>query len=349
MSEEPLDIRVLDTHTELNLRIKAAPTGNVLVYRIERGNEPLEIYLAPAVRAELLAHARQEPRREVGGVLVGGCYRFSETDNRVYVEIVGSLRAAHTQGSAIHLTFTPDSWSQLHNDLQEYYPGSAIVGWYHTHPGHGVFLSPDDRFVQNHWFAHDYQLALVVDHLRGEAGFFVGAEHTAYGISQSPIYVWDAPAMQRHYTSSSSVPNRVESRPQFRIESSAELNTRSDVQSNGDATWFQPPLRAWQAGVAASTPISDASHRHERLPSGGSSMTPTPIRLRLRNLPDKNMAAGVMMLVSLPGIAGWLITGARVFFNIPHSATYIDHIVFVSLNIVLLLLTWRILSYLRNG
>lgn len=78
-------------------------------------------------------------------------------------------------------------------------------------------------------------------------------------------------------------------------------------------------------------------------------MTPTPIRLRLRNLPDKNMAAGVMMLVSLPGIAGWLITGARVFFNIPHSATYIDHIVFVSLNIVLLLLTWRILSYLRNG
>ena len=37
------------------------------------------------------------------------------------------------------------------------------MGWYHTHPGFGPFLSAHDRFIHENFFAHPRHVALVLD------------------------------------------------------------------------------------------------------------------------------------------------------------------------------------------
>ena len=52
----------------------------------------------------------------------------------------------------------------------------TIVGWYHTHPDFGVFLSDRDRFIHEHFFAHPGQIAHVIDPIRKTEGVFVWRE-----------------------------------------------------------------------------------------------------------------------------------------------------------------------------
>ena len=54
-----------------------------------------------------------------------------------------------------------------------------MVGWYHTHPGWGVFLSGMDQFICENFFGKTLDVALVVDPCRGDRGMFqwTGEEH----------------------------------------------------------------------------------------------------------------------------------------------------------------------------
>ena len=46
------------------------------------------------------------------------------------------------------------------------------MGWYHTHPDFGVFLSGHDVFIHRHFFGQPLQVAYVVDPIRQTRGFF---------------------------------------------------------------------------------------------------------------------------------------------------------------------------------
>jgi hypothetical protein len=52
------------------------------------------------------------------------------------------------------------------------YADRAIVGWYHSHPDFGIFLSDRDRFIQEHFFSGAGQVAYVVDPVRKAEGLF---------------------------------------------------------------------------------------------------------------------------------------------------------------------------------
>ena len=54
----------------------------------------------------------------------------------------------------------------------ELYPEERIVGWYHSHPGFGVFLSEHDLFIQENFFSSPGQVAWVYDPHTDEEGCF---------------------------------------------------------------------------------------------------------------------------------------------------------------------------------
>lgn len=114
---------------------------------------------------ELLAHAASRRDIEVGGVLLG-----SGDSSRVRVE--AALPALAARGGSTHVTFTADTWAEVHRVIDERHPGLAIVGWYHTHPGFGIFLSEMDLFIHRSFFDLPFQLAIVVDPVSGERGVF---------------------------------------------------------------------------------------------------------------------------------------------------------------------------------
>lgn len=117
------------------------------------------------VLRQIRQHARTSTKTEVCGVLIG-----NENDKQVLVEAcIPGLNAA--QGGA-HVTFTQDTWEHIYKIKDAEYSGHRIVGWYHSHPGFGVFLSDHDTFIHHNFFSSPLQVAWVYDPHSDEEGCF---------------------------------------------------------------------------------------------------------------------------------------------------------------------------------
>jgi 26S proteasome regulatory subunit N11 len=76
--------------------------------------------------------------------------------------------------SEVSCVFPPQRLAQVANDIVEGKIEGRIVGWYHSHPGHGLFLSQTD--LQTHMGFHQftpYAVSLVVDPKSGEFGMWI--------------------------------------------------------------------------------------------------------------------------------------------------------------------------------
>jgi proteasome lid subunit RPN8/RPN11 len=132
--------------------------------KIRVSTQPVVVMEAEVAR-KIRQHARTSMKAEVCGVLIG-----STEHERMMVEacIPGNNAA---QGGA-HVTFTQDTWEHIYKIKDKEYPEQKIVGWYHSHPGFGVFLSEHDLFIQQNFFSNPQQVAWVYDPHTDEEGCF---------------------------------------------------------------------------------------------------------------------------------------------------------------------------------
>jgi proteasome lid subunit RPN8/RPN11 len=70
------------------------------------------------------------------------------------------------------VTFTHESWSQINKEMDAKFADERIVGWYHSHPDFGIFLSERDCFIHEHFFSGPGQVAYVIDPVRDLEGVF---------------------------------------------------------------------------------------------------------------------------------------------------------------------------------
>ncbi|HEU4416894.1 MAG TPA: Mov34/MPN/PAD-1 family protein [Candidatus Angelobacter sp.] len=132
--------------------------------QVRVSTQPVVVMEAEVAR-KIRQHARTSMKAEVCGVLIG-----STEHERMTVEacIQGNNAA---QGGA-HVTFTQDTWEHIYKIKDKDYPDYKIVGWYHSHPGFGVFLSEHDLFIQQNFFSNPQQVAWVYDPHTDEEGCF---------------------------------------------------------------------------------------------------------------------------------------------------------------------------------
>lgn len=132
--------------------------------KIRVSTQPVVVMEAEVAR-KIRQHARTSMKAEVCGVLIG------DTENeRMTVEAcIAGTNAA--QGGA-HVTFTQDTWEHIYKIKDKDFPDQKIVGWYHSHPGFGVFLSEHDLFIQENFFSNPQQVAWVYDPHTDEEGCF---------------------------------------------------------------------------------------------------------------------------------------------------------------------------------
>ncbi len=148
---------------DLNAQFAVAAYGEP-----EAGELPIFIDFDAMVSIE--EHARSNMSVELGGVLLGGA--FLDENGRPFVVISDMLAADHYESTQGSFKFTHDTWSEISRQRQRLAPELAMVGWYHTHPGWGVFLSGMDVFICEHFFDKPLDVALVVDPCRGDRGMF---------------------------------------------------------------------------------------------------------------------------------------------------------------------------------
>jgi proteasome lid subunit RPN8/RPN11 len=110
-------------------------------------------------------HARSSGKTEVCGVLIG-----QDRDHRI--EVAACIEGQNADEAGAHVTFTQDTWEHIYAVKDKKYPDERIVGWYHSHPGFGIFLSEHDTFIHRNFFSSPGQVAWVFDPQSDEEGCF---------------------------------------------------------------------------------------------------------------------------------------------------------------------------------
>jgi proteasome lid subunit RPN8/RPN11 len=132
--------------------------------RPKRDKAPV-LQVSTEVARQIRQHAHSNGKTEVCGVLIG-----SERDGVTSVE--ACIAGANAAQSGAHVTFTQDTWEHIYKIKDRDYPEERIVGWYHSHPGFGVFLSDHDAFIHKNFFSSPQQVAWVYDPHSDEEGCF---------------------------------------------------------------------------------------------------------------------------------------------------------------------------------
>lgn len=130
------------------------------------------VCIAPEVLGRFIAHGALYPDNEVGALALG---------RRVgrYL-VIEDLQIVRELGTSTRIPFDGTDFDRAEDKLGD---DQSIVGWFHTHPGMGVFMSGTDvrHQQQGQGLFADY-VALVVDPFAGDAvelGFFRVEDGTA--------------------------------------------------------------------------------------------------------------------------------------------------------------------------
>jgi proteasome lid subunit RPN8/RPN11 len=134
-------------------------------------------------------HGRTSMHAEVGGMFVGNLY----WDGEPFLIVKASIIGKYTDGNVASVTFTAETWNHVWQEQEKYYPDTNIIGWYHTHPGFGIFLSQMDLFICKYTFNAPHQIAYVYDPQSEDDGWFIWKNSRPIKIK--PLIIEDVPAL----------------------------------------------------------------------------------------------------------------------------------------------------------
>jgi proteasome lid subunit RPN8/RPN11 len=156
------------------------PANQWLRRAVSRGvtgrGKGFQVVFASGVVEDIRAHGVSSLEAEVCGVLVGNVY---SDDRGPWCRVTANIRGNGAAGRNAQVTFTGETWAHINHLMDTRHPEERIVGWYHTHPGFGIFLSEMDLFIQENFFGEPWQIAYVDDPKGGDCGAFVWGKGAA--------------------------------------------------------------------------------------------------------------------------------------------------------------------------
>jgi proteasome lid subunit RPN8/RPN11 len=138
--------------------------------RVPGRTNKYQVLFRRSVLNDIRSHGLTNPDVEVCGVLVGDIYCDAQGP---WCFVEANIRGNYASGRNAQVTFTSETWTQIHQEMDDKYADKRILGWYHTHPGFGIFLSEMDVFIQDNFFSQLWQIAFVDDPKGGDRGSFV--------------------------------------------------------------------------------------------------------------------------------------------------------------------------------
>jgi proteasome lid subunit RPN8/RPN11 len=147
------------------------------------------VYLSRQAREKMFIAGSHNPNaaatifreNERGGILLGNLY-YDEIDGQriTYTAVTDIMPAEEAEAGSTHVEFDGSLLNRVMEEANEYIRQTSqnirIVGWYHTHPGFGVFMSGTDQNTQRQIYGTDWHVAIVYDPLRHDYGIFYGKD-----------------------------------------------------------------------------------------------------------------------------------------------------------------------------
>jgi proteasome lid subunit RPN8/RPN11 len=133
---------------------------------------------------------------EMGGLLIGNVYSLADEVDEFVIAISDHARSVEYNSTGVSLRMDTPVWDNARLKSQD---GRSVIGWYHSHPNLGAFFSGTDRRTQRAFFNqfsgtdrrtqraffnHPHCVGLVIDPIRSEEKWFIGAESDELGAHQ---------------------------------------------------------------------------------------------------------------------------------------------------------------------
>ena len=192
------------------------------------------VYVRPEAHDHMLQHSQTNTSIELCGMLIG---EVLKDDFGPFVIVDEMVEGEHADGSSAGVTFTQDTWAHIFRELDVNHPGKRIIGWYHTHPVFGIFLSSMDTFIHGNFFNLPWQIAYVVDPLARTEGIFEWRNgRTA---PSAPYWVGDVPKVGNQERVSQSTRNGHDhDRGRLAGESDEQTNMLEEPRRSSAQPWI---------------------------------------------------------------------------------------------------------------
>lgn len=121
-------------------------------------NPNQEILISAYVLAKILAVDSLDPSKESAGLLIGYMHENGRT------LVITDFDTGKQQQTSTYVVMDDEALVQIATDLQQREKNETILGWAHTHPSYGCFLSGTDKSTQRTYQSlFSKAVALVVD------------------------------------------------------------------------------------------------------------------------------------------------------------------------------------------
>ena len=154
--------------------------------------EEIVAYVNKHAEAKMRNHALayRNQKLEVMGLLLGEVRTWEGHEYLLIRDVV----TTDLDATSVSVKFDGHGFEQLFENLDDIGFDYVIVGWYHSHPGYGCFLSETDLKTHEGAFVSQYQLAIVIDPLN----FQIEGFHVRSGEGQLVRFLvywdeWDDP------------------------------------------------------------------------------------------------------------------------------------------------------------
>ena len=120
-------------------------------------------YVNKHAEAKMRNHALafRNQKLEVMGLLLGEVRTW---DGQEYI-LVRDVVTTDLDATSVSVKFDSNSFQKLFENLDDAGFDYVLVGWYHSHPGYGCFMSETDLATHQGVFISKHQLAIVIDPL----------------------------------------------------------------------------------------------------------------------------------------------------------------------------------------
>lgn len=157
----------MQTDLETNGTGTVFPTN---VRQMGTADDGLRIYMEDYVHTYLYQYARSSANGEKLAVLMG---KHLVVDGKDTVFISGVVQAKFTEKLKGMETITGQSWKYISEEAEKYFADLEIVGWMHSRPSFGAFVTSRDEAYHKKVFGGKDQVFFVVDPVDRQDRFYV--------------------------------------------------------------------------------------------------------------------------------------------------------------------------------
>lgn len=163
-----------------------------------------EVYIKKDAFIDMEDHADEGKPDEIGGFLLGkpivmndGPIPCSKNDELI-TWVLKTVRGDCISQRA-HVTIESSTYNRAWHEIERSDDNLVIVGWYHTHPGLGIFLSQTDVNNMESYYHKPYQIAIVIDPIQNERDVFGWRDGRINSTTKVKSYIFEGEDYKKYF------------------------------------------------------------------------------------------------------------------------------------------------------